>query len=213
MGSFGLSRYPMQYRPARWSLKSTETGTEPLSTAELKEQVRETASDEDTLIAAYGKAARQVVEAMTNRAIVKQTRVLRMDGFPSLNDQFFELPGGNILSVVSIAYTDSTNQAQTFTGFETDLETDGGTGRVHLAYNQSWPTNVREEGLPVVVTYEAGYDPDASPAVPVPDAILTGIRLVFADLFDKREAQVMDEYAPNPMLRMMLSRYRVWSIA
>lgn len=204
---------PRRYKPVNWQLSTTETGTEPLTTSQLKAQIREDGTDEDTLIAAYGKAARQLVEAMANRFIVERTCVLKMDRFPDGDEQYFELPGGKIQSVTSIAYTDTDNQAQTFTGFTAELGTDSTTGRVFLAYDQTWPTDVRTEGLPVVVTYTAGYDPAASPAIEVPESLLVAIRMAAADMFELRELQVAGDYQPNAIAKMLVEPYRVWSIA
>lgn len=206
---------PRRYKPVNWQLSTTETGAEALtaSDATVPLHIREDATDENANINAYLKAARIAVETMTNRFIVQRTCVLKMDRFPDGDEQYFELPGGNIQSVTSIAYTDTDNQAQTFTGFTAELGTDSTTAKVFLSYDQTWPTDVRTEGLPVVVTYTAGYDPSASPAISIPEPLLQGIRMVAADMFEVREASAPSDYVPNFILNLILAPYKIWNIA
>lgn len=199
----------MLYRPKWASLAITETGSEPLTTAELKDVARVETDAEDALVARFGKAARLVAESMTNRAIAEQTRVLKMSEFPTLVDQYFELPGGYVQSVSSIAYTDENGDAQTFTDFMADTGGDTGTARVYLAADAEWPA-VADRGLPVTVTFVAGYSPSASPAIEVPDDVKTLIGLLTADLYENRAVQSEIQLHPNVMVKFLVSRLRVW---
>lgn len=203
---------PLRFLPMRWSLEVTETGTEPVSLADLKDQSRiDTGNpDEDAVMSIFGQAARRLVEQMTNRAIVAQTRVLRLSSFPDADRQFFELPGGYIRSVASITWLDTVGDQTAFTGFQADIGTQRGTGRVHLAPDESWPGTVAARGLPVAVTYEAGYDPAASPPVPVPQEIGVLIRMIAADMFENRETSVPGT-APhhNPAVDALVNAIRV----
>lgn len=199
---------PLKYIPARWSLDIEETGDEPVSASEAKSQLRISFTDDDTIIGTYITAARQAIESMTNRAIITQTRTLTMSEFPAGDKQFFELPGGNIMSVSSIAYTDESGDPQTFTAYALDNGTSSGTARIHLSNGSEWPS-VYDQGLPVTVTYVAGYDASASPAVNCPERLKVAIKMVVADLYERREANV-EKVAKNPMLEALIAPARIW---
>lgn len=200
---------PLKYTPDRWSLDVTETGTEPVSAAELKAQTAISFSDDDTAIGTYITAARQAVESMTNRAIITQTRVLTMSEFPSGDKQFFELPGGNVMSITSISYTDADGDAQAFTDYILDNGTHTGTARIHLSNGSEWPS-VYNQGLPVTVTYEAGYDPDASPAIFAPERLKVAIKMLGADMYERRESSTTDKIMANPMIDALVKPMRIW---
>ena len=199
---------PLVYKPARASLSATETGSEPVSVAEAKDHANYTDTDKDTLWGTYVTAARQMVERMTNRAIIEQTRVYKMNAFPTGDMQVIELPGGNVQSVTSVQYVDGNGDTQTFTGFDADLGSIGGTARISLAANQEWP-EVRDEGLPVTITYVAGYDASASPAITPPASLTVAIRLIAAAMFENREAHVEQGLEDNPMLKALVAPYKV----
>lgn len=209
---------PLIWRPERWSLTSAAPSGEPLTTAQLKAHLYVSHANDDTIIAAYGKAARSHVEALTNRALVTQTRTLKLDRFPALTDHLIELPGGNIQSVTSIQYVDANGDSQTWgaSNYETDFGTDGGTGRVGLAFDKSWPT-IRDHGLPVTITYVAGWASDGgSPedfGANVPEPLLTAVKMITADLYERREAATATEFQENHFVRQLVSPYRIRSFA
>lgn len=202
---------PLCYVPPRSALAIEETGTEPVVASDAKLQASIGFADDDDLITSFCKTARAIVEAETNRAIVTQTRTLRMSDFPDGARQVFDLPGGNILSLTSIAYVDAAGDPQTMSAADYALEngTARKTARVSLAADASWPA-VEAAGLPVTVTYEAGYDPDASPAVTAPESLLTAIRMVAAYLFGQRESAIEGKgVTENPVYRQIVAQMRV----
>lgn len=213
LGRRNLTTYPFNlvYRPARYSLSVTVApAEEPVTAAELKAQIRETGSDEDTLIGDLITAARQMVEMRTRRALITQTRLLKMDRFPTSDAQVFELPGGVISSISSITYQDASDSTQAWasSNYETDFGTDGGTGRVGLALDKSWP-DVRTNTLGVSVTYVCGYGAAAA----VPESLKLAIKMIAADLFDRRHAATIEDYSMNEMVSAVLSQYVVHRVA
>lgn len=182
--------YELVYQPDRFSLTVAAADGEPVTLAEAKAQCFVSHSDDDALIARYVSEAVSRVESMTNRALITQTRVLQIDRFPRGKNQVIELPGGNIQSVTSIAYQDADNATQSLGAsiYETDLNTMAGTGRIGLAHDQEWP-ETSERGLPVTITYVAGWPGTGSPldyTVNVPDAIRAAILRLVADAYRNR---------------------------
>jgi len=196
-----------KFKPRRWSLHVTETGTEPLSIHDAKRHLREDGDEEDILLQSMIQAARRSVEDATNRAIIQQTRVLRMSEFPTNDLDYIELPGGNVSAVSSVSYQDNEDAAQSFTGFETDLNTRSGAARIHCDFNQQWPSAVREQGLPVSITYTAGY----ASATDVPPNLMQAMHMAAAAMFENREVYGADQMAENPFFKMLTLQSRVWT--
>src|SRR3954453_3955872 len=99
----------------------TAPSTEPISTADAQLQCRVDASDEDALIDALVKAAREHVETFTHRALITQTWDLKLDAFPCTGEIW--LPKPPVASVTSITYLDTTGVSQTWasSNYRTDL--------------------------------------------------------------------------------------------
>lgn len=211
-----MAYYPefLKFAPSRWQVDQTETGIEPLTLAQLREHLRvdDDVTEWDVSIAAYARAARRLCEQMMRRAIVLQTRVLRMDRFPDAADQHISLPGGKVQSVTSVTYTDSAGSAQTFAGYNAELGSERYTGRLFLQREQAWPVDVADVGLPVVITYEAGYDIESSPADVIPEEHLIVIRMITDALFNERSATPEAAVNASPILRSLIYAGRVWSI-
>lgn len=215
-----MTTYPLPqvYRPDRWSMAVGAPAGEPVTLAEIKAHLYVEHTGDDDLITALGLAARQHVEDVTKRALVTQTRVLRLSGFPIGGDQVIMLPGGNIQSVTSVAYTDEDGASQTLAGsvYAFETSTDGGTGLLSLKYGQEWP-DTQSRGLPVVVTYVAGWDDDAaSPpdyGANVPAAIKTAIKMIVAGLYEQRQSDGEKRIYSNPAVAMLLSPWVVHRFA
>lgn len=204
-----MSRFvqPLVYRPSRWSMQVSVAPTfEPVTVTDLKDQARIDLSDDDYLAEGLIQAARETVESMTRRAIITQTRILRIDDFPPEDHQVIELPGGKIQSVSSITYNDTDNATQTLSAsiYDTDFGTQAGTGRVSLAADQDWP-DTGEDGLNVTITYVAGW----TTAALVPASIRRAILLFAAQMYRDREAFDQAAMVANPAFTALLAPWRV----
>ena len=80
----------------------TAPGVSPVSVAEFKIYARIDFDDEDTFIARVIDAAKNAVEAITNRKIISQVWRADYDHFPF----YFQLPFAPVKSVASITYYD-----------------------------------------------------------------------------------------------------------
>jgi len=156
-----------------------------LATCDFGVQVINYASDttQDSLLSTLITAARQQVEATTQRALITQTWYGYLDHFPSAS--FFELPFGQLQSVDDFDYTDSDGTVTEMT-VTTDylVDSDSDPGRVVLPYGVSWPSFTAYPVNPIAVEYVCGYGDTAST---VPASLRTAIKMKVEDLFNHRD--------------------------
>ncbi len=159
---------------------STAPTVEPVDVEEMKDHLRIDHSDDDVLLGQYIRAARLFAETKLSRTLCTSTWKLRLDAFPCWE---IEVPRPPLVSVTTLAYIDTGGTSQTLTEnthFVKDIYSEP--GRITPAYNQVWPAT-RSIVNAVTLTYVAGYgDPDD-----VPESIRYGIKLLVAEMYDKRE--------------------------
>lgn len=138
----------------RSTVQSVPPTSEPLSPADVKQHLRITASNEDTLIAAQLTAARLWAEMFTRRQFVRAEWKLYLDQFPCGP---IRVPRPPLISVSSIQYVDTAGAAQTLATSLYQVDPYHQPGLIVPAYGQTWPTT--RDGTPnaVTVTYLAGY--------------------------------------------------------
>ena len=175
------------FRPHRWSLSKTAPAQEPIGLEEMKDWAREDSADNDATIAGNLIAARRWVETFTHRALITQTFVYKIDTFPGPITTVIELPGGNTQSVTSIAYLDTTGASQTWDSANYDSDLVSEPALIGLAYNIDWPS-IRLWGLPITITYVAGYGGDPGD---VPEELRTAIKMIAAELGENREESII----------------------
>ena len=161
-------------------VRSVGPTVEPMETTEVKSHLRESSSDENSLIDDLISAAREFVEADTELSLMPQTWILYLDRFPS---DHIELRRPPITAVSSVAYVDEDGNSQTWasSNYTTDLV--GFPGRVSRAYSTSWPL-IRHQHNSVSVTFTAGY---ASASL-VPALAKHAMLLLIGHWYENREA-------------------------
>ncbi len=179
--------------------------SEPVTRTEAKAHLRVDFSDDDDLIDNLITAAREYCEAFTNRRFITETKTYKLDVFPA--GDLIELPCAPVQSpITSIAYVDVNGTTQTFSSASYSLRNDRAKGEVVLGYGYSWPTT-RDQPAAVTITYVAGY---GDLTTDVPEAIRAAIKLLVADMYEHREAQVETRMQENPTVQRLLWPYRVW---
>lgn len=177
---------------------SASTDDPVISTADMRDFLRITGTDNDTLIAAYVSAATEAVKEYCQLALRTETLTYRADGFPGVDyaaiDRMgpgtftasvpyvlgaggvLDLPYPPLQSVTSIKTYDRSNSVSTFDSakYQIDLQT----GRIFLNEGETWPSDLRAQNA-VEVVYVAGYG-----AASVPAPIGQAIRLYVANMFD-----------------------------
>jgi len=188
-----------------WSIEQSIAPTiEPVSIADMKDHARvETAAD-DTLIAYYVRAARQIIEEWSGRQLITATWKLYLDAFPA---QEILVPRPPLQSVSSISYVDTNGDDQPWDSNSYRVDTKSEPGRITEAYGESWPSP-RNVANAVTVTCAAGYGDNRHD---VPGPIRQALMLFVGHLYEHRES-VTTEGVPREMpftVRALIGPYRV----
>jgi len=166
----------------------TPPAAEPVSVAEAKAHLRLETADEDALVTALVKAAREHAEDFMGRAFVTRVYDLTLDRFPwssravSVGAGAIVVPRPRLQSVESITYVDESGVTQALSASKYLVDSKSEPGRITPAYGETWPTT-REQANAVTVRFTAGYGAAAA----VPDAIKTAIKLLVAHWYEHRE--------------------------
>lgn len=143
---------------------------EPVDLAAMKEHLRVTDNSEDATITAYIAAAREHCEQLTDRILVqRQITEARYTRWGVI--RLYRRP---IVSVDSVAYTDTAGNPATYTGARLV------DGVLYPAMDGTWPE--LRKGELFTVTYTAGYAAGA-----VPQAFVQAIKLLVGHWFANRE--------------------------
>jgi uncharacterized phiE125 gp8 family phage protein len=123
---------------------------EPVSLAEVKDQLGIDDARSDSLLSRRIVQARELVEGYTGRALLSQTREIRWDCFVERH----ELPSA--LTVESVKYIDTNGVEQTVSSSDYTLDTYAFIPFVQSAYDVAWPYTRREPNA-VRIQFTAGY--------------------------------------------------------
>ena len=169
-------------------ITTTPPSVEPVSLLEVKLHLRlavdETSAtaynQEDDLLNALIKTAREKVEQYTGRALLTQTKKMYLDRWPDGNSKAIPYPP--LQTVTSVKYRPVDSEAYTtFTDYEADIVSVP--GRIVLKPNASWPSDVLHPLNPIEITFTCGY---GATSASVPAAIRSAMLLIVADLYENR---------------------------
>ena len=166
--------------------RTVDATVEPVSLPEMQAHLRindDIAQREATHIRGLITVARQQVEEWEWRAHISQTWQWKLDAFPCGDDPAFYVPRPRLISVSSIAYTDTAGAPQTMDAADYVVDGTSEPGRIVPAYGESWPTP-RSEINAVTVTFVAGY---GTTPESVPEATRHIIKLLAAHYYENRE--------------------------
>ena len=167
---------------------STTTGptTEPITTAQAKEHLRVTFSDDDAYIDALITTARQVVEARSGMRLFTQTVVLRADYWSEIGFSdphrldLVSLRVAPVQSVTSVNYYDDDDIDRTLSTalYWTDLDS----VPCRMQIKDEWPS-INERAGNIRVTMVVGWDN----ADNIPAILKTAIKLLIGHYYENRE--------------------------
>lgn len=155
----------------------TPPTVEPVSVETAKVFLRVDISDDDALIGALIKGARETGEELARRAFLTQTLEMILDDWPP--NLMLGLMRPPLQSVVSVKYYDEDNVEATWTDYTVDARSEP--GRIH--FNSVPGTSLAESGG-VVVRYIAGYGDAPSD---VPERLTRAILSLAAYWYENRE--------------------------
>ena len=192
----------MKYRSL---VRATEPAVEPVTLAEAKAHLRVDVSDDDTLIAAIIKAAREFCEEYLDRSLVHTQWTMRADRFP----WEFELPrppmaqAGTTTATV-VTYTLETQQTATLSTAEYRVDRAATPGVIRTTYAGTWPGHLFDENA-VSVTWWGGYGADGTG---VPAGIRSAMLMMVSHLYEHRTA-VAPSMAEVPLgVKALLDTHR-----
>jgi len=164
--------------------KVKTSGPAAVTTADMKEYLRVTHSNEDTLIASQVAAVTGKLEFWTDRSFTTQTWELLMDDFPSSDTIVLRKPP--LQSITSIKYIDTAGAEQTFAAANYEVDIKSKQGRIRLASGASWPST-KDVLNAVTIEFIAGYGQESK----VPAQIKAAIKLKVGDFYENRQEQVI----------------------
>ncbi|MGX1495176.1 putative phiE125 gp8 family phage protein [Labrenzia sp. MBR-25] len=180
----------------------TGPGAEPVSLAELKAWCRVDFTDDDTLLASNGVAAREFVEQATGRQLVSATWKMTARCFGAVQ---LRLPKPPLQSVTSVEYRDADGTLQTLdpSDYLVDLPSNS------IEPVDSWP-GVGDYPDAVQVTFVAGY----GDAEAVPQTIKHAIQCLSAHWYENREPAVIGVSAAEvpTHVRSLINQAKTWRV-
>lgn len=162
-------------------------GAEPLSLGQVKQHLRIETTDEDALLSMIVQVAREHVETITGRFLMRQTIDLQMDGF---SDPIRLV--APLVSVSSVKYIDAAGVTQTVSAADyvvvAPTVRPEPRGFLHLALNKSWPTPAEIANCVTVRVVAGTTDPGDVPA-----ALRHAMLLMIGDLYENRGSQTPEQ--------------------
>jgi uncharacterized phiE125 gp8 family phage protein len=154
---------------------------EPVTLEEAKAHLRVDTEDDDELIEALIKAARETCETFQNRVYITQVWELWLDAWPE--QIWIKLPLPPLQEDVEVKYYDVNDLSETFDDFLIDMKSEP--GYIVLNTGASWPSTTLRPANGVCVTFAAGY----GDAEDVPQKIKQAMLLIIGDWYENREAK------------------------
>lgn len=156
-----------------------------LSLVNAKDHLRVDHSDEDTLITALVTAATEYLERVYDKAFVDQSIEVTMADFPADNE-VIKLPRGPIdAGSISVSYTDTDGNPQTFTLFQVDANSTP--PRIAPDPDECWPDVQCDLLVGVTITYDAGLGADDTA---VPERYQQALKLLVGHWYGNRESVI-----------------------
>lgn len=156
---------------------------EPITIDEVKAQARISHVEEDDYLIGLIRAASEWGEAITGRAFITQTWLLKLSRFP---DCAIELPKPPLVSVTSVKYLDLAGVEQTWGSANyivTGAAAETTRGRIQPAYSIGYYPSTLAVPDAVRILYVAGYGATAA----IPQGIKTALAKHVAAAFQNRE--------------------------
>ncbi len=158
-----------------------------VSLNEQKRHLRVESQEEDKVIRGFIQSATEWAEAFLYRQLLTATYRLQLDSFPDSDRAPIELPRPPLRSVTQIQYYDTASTLQTWGSTLYQVDTVSEPGRLMPVPDGSYPDTQDDRFGAVQVTFEAGY----GEAADVPEEIKTGIKMLAASLFERREDDIV----------------------
>ena len=190
----------MHVQPLRLS-RTTEPTGEPIDAEAMKDFLRVSGTDEDTLISALIVGARRQAEQFLGRSLMTQTWTMYLDFWPrvsaggwwdgvrdgaitdlSQGARQLDIPKPPLQSITSVKTYDDADVATTFASSGYFVDATSEPGRIVLRAGQAAPTGVRVANA-IEVIFVSGYGAEGDD---VPEDIVEGIKRMVSHLHENR---------------------------
>ena len=176
-----------------------------VSVDELKAHLRIRTDKDNEYLKTLIAAARASAQLYTGRTFVTATLEYRLDAFPPGRDPF-RMPQAPLITVSSIAYTDSNGDSQTLSASLYAVDVNSEPGRVYPIINESWPDTQAIEDA-VLVTFTAGYGVQPSST---PYQLRLGLMQIAGHWYRNREPMLDKAMSEIPDVgRLLLDPWRI----
>ncbi len=161
---------------------------EPITLDEAKTHLRVTNSEEDTSIESLIQTAREKCELISNRSYIQQKWKLSFDDWP---DFPVELPRPPLRSVEKIEYKDKDGNISEWNTDNYIVDDQSFVPQIYLSDDYEFPSDDLYPANSVIITYQAGYEPDDSGDTTdyranVPARYKHAIKLLIGEWYDNR---------------------------
>lgn len=195
------------------NMRVIEPSGMPLSLAEIRKHLNETANDTDTnvYLTELIMAAAGLCQNRTERAVMLQTREETIDQFPptaSTGEGMIVLSYPPIISVESVNYydLDGTRQTLSESSYTLDNASDRKDGYLAIAPNKKWPQTHRRINA-VTVRYVCGHEEASA----VPYELKQWMRLIIGHWYANREAVTANGVTGTyDYVETLLDDYRIY---
>lgn len=224
-------RVPVRITAFRGHKQTVAPTVEPVTAAELRTHLRETATGlPDSEANAFIAEARTWIEQQTNIAMTTQTWLVAMDRWPSAREEWWdgvrqgsrsELYGPQSYSDITLpryplqnvsgvnVYDEDGNATAVSVATVFDVDTYSTPGRMNLKRGQTWPIALRANNA-IEVTYVSGYG-DTAADVPAP--LAGAVKRLAAHLYAHRgDGCEMDDAWNKSGAKSMIDSYKLVQI-
>lgn len=182
-----------------FTLKTAPT-FEPVTLELAKEQLRISSEDQDRVLEAYLKAARQWVETYTGRALATQTWQMSLDHIPTQLPLSMAAP---LQSVTFLKYYDENNAQQTWSSSNYITSAFHEPAVLEVLTTVSRPS-IYQRSDAVQVEYVCGYASGACP-----DGLALAVMALAGHFYENREAGIA---LVGPMLEAMQAQCQPYCV-
>lgn len=184
----------------------TAPAIEPVTVSELKDFLRLSGTDQDSMLTGFISAARAGVEIFTGRTLINTVYELFFDSFPAAGVEMLRPP---VQSVSSIYYINSDGVDTLLASTEYRVDVASIYGRITPAYGKTFPVTQAVTNA-VKVTVTCGY---GTTAASVPAPLKEAIKMIAADIYEHPEANVELTLTENKTVKFLLGAYKIPVIA
>lgn len=172
----------------------------PVTLDQLKDHLRITWDDEDSILTIYLESAVDYIKQYTGREITRDNRDSYFSEFSSL-----ELIGDNAQNVV-INYVDSNGEYQVLPSERYIVNQHKARPYITLNHGEVWPT-VRYQDGAIRINYDSGYDSST-----LPSTLRAAILIEAATQYEFRENDSLIKTHDRKTVKRLASPYRIYNL-